>query len=77
MCNGSASSNSIMFNGAIPIFVDVDPHTFNIDPQEIEAAITDKTKAIMPVHILGNPCDMKQIQEIATKHDLKIIEDNV
>ncbi|MHA1519952.1 MAG: DegT/DnrJ/EryC1/StrS family aminotransferase [Promethearchaeota archaeon] len=70
-----ASSNSIMFNGAIPVFVDVDPHTFNIDPQKIEAAITDKTKAIMPVHILGNPCDMKLIKEIATKHDLKIIED--
>ncbi|MHA1611579.1 MAG: DegT/DnrJ/EryC1/StrS family aminotransferase [Promethearchaeota archaeon] len=70
-----ASSNSIMFNGAIPVFVDVDPHTFNIDPQKIEAAITDKTKAIMPVHILGNPCDMKLIKEIASKHDLKIIED--
>ncbi|TFH26381.1 MAG: DegT/DnrJ/EryC1/StrS family aminotransferase [Promethearchaeota archaeon] len=70
-----ASSNSILFNGSIPIFVDVDPNTYNINPLKIEEAITDKTKAIMPVHILGNPCDMKHIQEIATKYDLKIIED--
>jgi len=70
-----ASTNSIMFTGAIPIFVDVDPETLNIDPTNIEAAITSKTKAIMPVHIFGNPCDMKAIKDIAEDHDLKIIED--
>ena len=64
-----------MFTGAIPIFVDVDPETLNIDPTNIEAAITSKTKAIMPVHIFGNPCDMKAIKDIAEDHDLKIIED--
>ncbi|MHA1303725.1 MAG: DegT/DnrJ/EryC1/StrS family aminotransferase [Candidatus Heimdallarchaeaceae archaeon] len=70
-----ASSNTIFFNGAIPKFVDVDRETFNIDPEKIEEAITDKTKAIMPVHIFGNPCDMKAIKDIAEDHDLKIIED--
>ncbi|MHA1777611.1 MAG: hypothetical protein DRO88_01145 [Promethearchaeia archaeon] len=70
-----ASSNSILFNGAIPRFVDVDPETFNIDPSKIEAAITEKTKAIMPVHIFGNPCNMLEIMEIAEKNDLSVIED--
>ncbi|WP_371802837.1 DegT/DnrJ/EryC1/StrS family aminotransferase [Candidatus Lokiarchaeum ossiferum] len=70
-----ASSNSILFNGAIPIFVDVDPNSFNIDPAKIEAAITPNTKAIMPVHIFGNPCDMKAIKDIADAHKLYIIED--
>jgi perosamine synthetase len=70
-----ASSNSILFNGAIPIFADIDPQTFNIDPNKIEEKITEKTKAIMPVHIFGNPCDMKAIKDIADEHNLKIIED--
>ncbi len=70
-----ASSNSILFNGAIPKFVDVDPETFNLNPNKIEQAITEKTKAIMPVHIFGNPCSMQEIMEIAEKHDLKVIED--
>lgn len=70
-----ASSNSILFNGAIPRFVDVDPDTFNIDPSKIEEAITEKTKAILPVHIFGNPCNMPEIMEIAEKYDLKVIED--
>ena len=64
-----------MFTGAIPIFVDIDSETWNIDPEQIESAITPKTKAIMPVHIFGNPCDMKAIKDIAEDHDLKIIED--
>ena len=51
-----ASANTIVQVGAIPVFVDVDPDTYNIDPEKIEAAITDKTRAIMPVHIFGNPC---------------------
>jgi len=60
---------------AIPVFVDVDPHTFNIDPEKIEQAITKKTKAIMLVHLLGFPCDMKKIIKIAKKYNLEIIED--
>lgn len=70
-----ASSNSILFTGAIPIFVDVDKETYNMDPEKIEERITDKTKAIMPVHIFGNPCDMKAIGDIAEDHNLIIIED--
>ncbi|MEA2071152.1 MAG: DegT/DnrJ/EryC1/StrS family aminotransferase [Asgard group archaeon] len=70
-----ASSNSILFNGAIPIFVDIDPETYNLDPTKIEEKITDKTKAIMPVHIFGNPCDMKAINDIAEDNELLIIED--
>ena len=60
---------------AIPVIVDVELETFNIDTDEIEKAITKKTRAIMPVHILGNPCDMKKIMEIAEKHGLFVIED--
>ncbi len=70
-----ASANSIAMVGAVPIFVDIDSDTYNIDPSLIEAAITEKTKAIMPVHIFGLPSDMKQIMEIAEKHDLMVIED--
>lgn len=61
--------------GATPVLVDVDLETYNIDTDTIEKAITNKTKAIMPVHLLGNPCDMKRIMEIAEDHDLFIIED--
>jgi len=70
-----ASSNAITFNGAIPIFVDIDINTYNIDPEKIREAITDKTRAIMPVHIFGNPSNMKEIMEIANEHDLFVIED--
>ncbi len=70
-----ASANAITMLGAIPIFVDVDPDTYNIDPHLIEKAITNKTKAIMPVHIFGMPCDMKHIMEIAEKHGLLVLED--
>ena len=70
-----ASAQSILFNGAIPVFVDVDPKTFQIDPSKIEEKITKRTKAILPVHILGLPCDMDPIMKIATKHDLKVVED--
>ena len=61
--------------GAIPVLVDVDLETFNINVEEIKKAITDKTRAIMPVHLLGNPCDMDKIMEIAREHDLYVIED--
>lgn len=70
-----ASANSIAMVGAIPIFVDVKPDTYNIDPDLIEDAITDKTRAIMPVHIFGMPADMKHILDIADSHELLVIED--
>ena len=70
-----ATAESISLVGAIPVFVDVDIDTYNIDPTKIEEKITDKTKAIMPVHIFGQPCDMDPINEIAKKHNLKVIED--
>jgi perosamine synthetase len=70
-----ASANTIAMIGAIPIFVDVNPHTYNIDPDLMEGAITKKTRAIMPIHIFGMPCEMKQIMEIAKQHDILVIED--
>ncbi len=70
-----ATAETIAFLGATPIFVDIDEKTYNIDPSKIEAAITDKTKAIIPVSLYGQPCDMDAIQTIAAKHNLKIIID--
>ncbi len=70
-----ASSNSILFIGAVPIFADISPETYNIDPDSIRQKISKKTKAIMPVHIFGLPADMKPIMEIAEEYDLYIIED--
>ena len=70
-----ASANSILYVGARPVFVDIDPVTFNINPQLIEDAITPRTKAIMPVHLFGLSCDMDPIMEIASQHGLKVIED--
>lgn len=71
-----ATAGSISRVGAKPVFVDVDKDTFNIDPELIEAAITDKTKAIIPVHLFGQPAEMDKIMAIAKKHNLKVIEDN-
>jgi dTDP-4-amino-4,6-dideoxygalactose transaminase len=70
-----ASANSILFTGAKPVFVDIDPVTYNIDPDLIEAAITSRTKAIMPVHLFGLSSDMDPILDIAEKHGLSVIED--
>lgn len=70
-----ATTHSIWWNGCKPVFVDVEPSTGNIDPDKIEAAITPKTTAIMPVHVYGKPCDTKRIQEIADRYGLKIIYD--
>ena len=70
-----ASSNSILYCGAKPVFADIDPTTYNIDPTKIEKLITRKTKAIMPVHIFGQTCDMRAIMRIAKKHKLVVIED--
>lgn len=70
-----ASVNSILYTGAKPVFVDADIETWCIDPKLIEEKITKKTKAIMPVHIYGHPCDMDPIQKIAKKYNLSIVED--
>lgn len=70
-----ASAAAVCYTGAMPVFVDVDRETWNINPAEIEAKITSKTKAIMAVSVFGNPCDMHAIYAIAKKHNLKVIED--
>jgi perosamine synthetase len=70
-----ASANCAIFAGARPVFVDIDERTYNIDPGRIEAALSPRTKAILPVHLFGNPCDMGAIMDIAAKHGLVVIED--
>lgn len=70
-----ATANCVTYCGAKPVFVDSDPKTFNIDTSKIEEKITGKTKAIMPVHLYGLPCDMEEINRIAKKHNLYVIED--
>lgn len=70
-----ATATAVLANGAMPVFVDVDPDTFQIDPAKIEARITPRTRAIMPVHILGLPADMPAIMAIAKKHNVVVIED--
>jgi len=70
-----ASAEPIHLLGAKPVFVDVDPKTYNIDANKIEAAITEKTKAILPVHIYGNPVNMEAVMKIAEKHNLLVLED--
>ena len=70
-----ATTHSIWWNGCKPVFVDVDPKTGNMDPDKIEAAITPRTTAIMPVHCYGKPCDVRRIKDIADKYGLKVIYD--
>jgi len=70
-----ATANVILHTGAKPVFVDIRPDTFNIDTERIEEVITPKTKAIMPVHYAGQPCEMDEIMEIAKRHNLLVIED--
>jgi len=70
-----ATSHSILWNGLKPVFVDIDPLSFNIDPKKIEAAITPQTTAIMPVHCYSNPCDVEEIQRIADNYGLRVIYD--
>jgi dTDP-4-amino-4,6-dideoxygalactose transaminase len=70
-----ATAEAVSYAGAVPVFVDIDPVTFNIDVKKIEAAITQKTKAIIPVHLYGQPADMAPLMETAKKHGLRVIED--
>ena len=70
-----ATSNAILIAGGKPVFVDIDPETYLIDPNKIERAITENTRAIIPVHLYGRVCDMEAINEIAKKHSLAVIED--
>jgi dTDP-4-amino-4,6-dideoxygalactose transaminase len=70
-----ATTHALWWNGITPVFVDVEEETGNLDPEKIEAAITPKTTAIMPVHVYGNPCDTERIQTIADKYGLKVIYD--
>lgn len=70
-----ATALAVTYVGAKPVFVEPDIRTFNIDPSRIEAAVTEKTKAIMPVHLYGQPCDMDPIMEIARKYGLRVVED--
>lgn len=70
-----ATTSSIVWEGCKPIFVDIEPNTFNIDPSKIESKITPSTTAILATHCFGNPCDIEQIEKIAKKHNLKVIYD--
>ena len=70
-----ATATAVLDAGAIPVFVDIDPNTYNLDIDKIEDALTERTKAIMPVHFGGRSCDMDRLNELAKKHGLKIIED--
>ncbi len=70
-----ATANAIRYTGALPVFVDIEPRTFNIDPTLIERAITPRTRAILCVHQVGMPCDLAEISRIAREHNLKLVED--
>ena len=70
-----ATSNIIAWERCTPVFVDIDPDTWNIDPDKIEERITEKTSAILPVHVFSVPCDIRRIEQIAKKFDLKVIYD--
>ena len=71
----AASSNCVLYCGGTPVFADIKPDTYNIDPDDIRRKITDKTKAIIPVHFTGQPCEMDEIHAIAKEHGLVVIED--
>ena len=70
-----ATANSIRYCGALPVFVDIDPQTYNINPTLISEAISDRTRAILVVHQIGMPCDLKAILKVARQHNLPVIED--
>lgn len=70
-----ATTSTLAWDGLKPVFADIDPDTFNLDPENIEPLITEKTSAILPVHVFGNPCEVEKIEEISRKHNLKVIYD--
>ncbi len=70
-----ATASTILMTGAVPVFVDVDPETYNLDPQRVEEALSDRTRAIVPVHLFGHPVDMDPLLKIARERDLLILED--
>jgi dTDP-4-amino-4,6-dideoxygalactose transaminase len=70
-----ATAEAITQCGAVPVFVDIDPVTYNIDPGLIEARITPRSRCILPVHLYGHPADMRPIMDLASRHNLKVIED--
>ena len=70
-----ASANCILYVGAKPVFADIDPLTLNLDPGQVEAAVTPRTRALLPVHVFGQPCAMDRLTAIAQKHDLVVVED--
>jgi len=70
-----ATASCVLMQGAKPVFVDIDPRTYNINPEKVEREISERTKAIIPVHLYGQPCDMKELMEIAEEHQLLVIED--
>ena len=72
-----ATSNMVLLCGLEPVFVDVDPYTYNIGPAQIEKKITARTRAIMPVHLFGLPCAMDSIMDIAARHDLRLFVEDV
>ena len=71
----ASTTHAIVRNGLTPVFCDIDPVNYTMDPDKIEALITDKTSAIIPVHVYGNFCDVEKIEQIAKKHNLKVIYD--
>jgi len=71
----AATANAILLVGATPVFVDIEPDTYNLDPTLVEAALTPRTRAIMPVHLYGHPCDMRRLEALAATNHLPIIED--
>ena len=70
-----ATTHSLWWNNIKPVFADIEPNTFNLDPEKVEIAITQQTTAIMPVHVYGNPCDLERFKEIADIYGLKLIYD--
>jgi len=72
----AATGHTVMWNGLTPVFADIDPDTFNIDPDDVKRKITERTSAIIAVHIFGNPCDVHRLQAIAERHNLKLIFDS-
>lgn len=70
-----ATANAVLYEGATPVLVDIQPETLNIDPAAVEAAITPRTKAVIGVHLFGYPCDIEALEDICRRHDLKLIED--